>query len=158
MALDYLTDLPHSYFSKVNRCFPLLDETSFRRQYSENKDRISSALLAALYAHTTTFWRTSPVLSRHRCPDSRFIWNLANEAIYSELYVSPGMSIIEAILLNVGGRPITSLIGNGVLLGSANAMAHSLGLNHNPLPWEIPQSEKNLRMKIWWVLLVLDKW
>ncbi|KAK7418187.1 hypothetical protein QQZ08_011340 [Neonectria magnoliae] len=68
------------------------------------------------------------------------------------------MSIIEAILLNVGGRPTTSLIGNGVLLGSAVAMAHSLGLHHNPIPWEIPQSEKYLRMKIWWALWVHDKW
>ena len=147
-----------SYFSKVNRCLPLVDETSFRRQYRENKDRISPALLSSLYAHTITFWRSSPVLSQHRRPDSRFIWNLANGATYSELYLSPGMSIIEAILLNVGGRPTTSLIGNSVLLGSAVAMANSLGLNHNPVPWEIPQSEKNLRMKIWWVLIVLDKW
>lgn len=68
------------------------------------------------------------------------------------------MSIIKAILLNIGGLPTTSLIGNGVLLGSAVSVAHSLGLNHNPLPWEIPQSEKCLRMKIWWALLVHDRW
>ncbi|KPM35546.1 hypothetical protein AK830_g11013 [Neonectria ditissima] len=100
----------------------------------------------------------SPVLRGHRCPERRFIWNLASEATYSELHVSPGMSIIGAILLNVGGRPTTSLIGNGVLLGSAVAMAHSLGLHHNPIPWEIPESEKYLRMKIWWALWVHDKW
>ncbi|KAL2689850.1 hypothetical protein Neosp_003911 [[Neocosmospora] mangrovei] len=59
-----------------------------------------------------TFWDSSPRLSRQRRPDGRFIWNLATEATYSQLYRSPGMSIIEAILLNVGGRPTTSLIGN----------------------------------------------
>jgi len=68
------------------------------------------------------------------------------------------MPIIKAILLNIGGRPTTSLIGNGVLVGSAVSMAHSLGLNHNPLPWSIPQSEKNLRMKLWWALLIHDRW
>lgn len=68
------------------------------------------------------------------------------------------MSIITAILLNIGGRPTTSLIGNGVLLGSAISMAHSLGLNQNPLPWNIAQSEKHLRMKIWWALLIQDRW
>ncbi|KAF4978434.1 hypothetical protein FZEAL_5181 [Fusarium zealandicum] len=146
------------YFEKINSSFPLLDETSFFRQYHENKDGISPALLACLYAHSMTYWDNSPILSCHRCPDRRFIWNLATEATYSQLHRSPGMSIIEAILLNVCGRPTTSLIGNGVLLGSAVAMAHSLGLNHNPTPWEVPQSEKNLRMKIWWALLVQDKW
>ncbi|KAI8682676.1 Zn(2)-C6 fungal-type domain-containing protein [Fusarium sp. Ph1] len=154
----FMADLLDVYFEKVNSSFPLLDEVSFRRQYSINKDGISPALLASLYAHSMTFWGSSPSLSRQRRPDGRFIWNLATEATYSQLYRSPGMSIIEAILLNVGGRPTTSLIGNGVLLGSAMAMAHSLGLNHDPIPWEIPQSEKNLRMRIWWALLVHDKW
>ncbi|PON30520.1 hypothetical protein TGAM01_v200960 [Trichoderma gamsii] len=146
------------YFKKVNICLPLLDEASFRRQYHEDKTRISPALLACLYAHTIIYWQSSPTLSRYRCPESRFIWNLASEAIYSELHLSPGMSIIKAILLNIGGRPTTSLIGNGVLLGSAVSMAHSLGLNHNPLPWQIPQAEKYLRMKIWWSVLVHDRW
>jgi hypothetical protein len=66
--------------------------------------------------------------------------------------------VIEAAILNIGGREVTSLIGNGVLFASSIAMAHSLGLNHSPTPWEIPQSEKNLRMKIWWALLIHDKW
>lgn len=151
-------DVIDLYFNKVNVSFPLLDESSFRRQFQEHKDRISPALISSLYAHSIAFWESSPILSQQRCPDKRFIWNLANEAIYSELYVSPGMSIIEAILLNVGGRPTTSLIGNGVLLGSAVAMSHSLGLHHNPMQWEIPESEKNLRLKIWWALWIHDKW
>ncbi|OAA52745.1 N-terminal binuclear Zn cluster-containing/DNA binding domain-containing protein [Beauveria brongniartii RCEF 3172] len=91
-------------------------------------------------------------------PDGRFIWNLANEALYSELHLSPGVPIITAILLNVGGRPTTSLVGNGVLLASAVSIAHSLGLNHDPTDWNIPESEKRLRMSIWWALFVQDKW
>lgn len=86
------------------------------------------------------------------------MWNLANEAVYSELHLAPSMSIITAIMLNIGGRPTTSMIGNGVLLGSAVSMAHSLGLNHNPMNWKIPTSEKLLRMKIWWALLIHDRW
>ncbi|KAI5464804.1 fungal-specific transcription factor domain-containing protein [Mariannaea sp. PMI_226] len=151
-------DVIDLYFDKVNDSFPLLDETSFRKQYRENKDRISPALIAGLYAHSITFWDSSPILSRRQRPDRRFLWNLTSEATYSELHLSPGMSIIEAIILNVGGRPNTSLIGNGVLLGSAVSMAHSLGLHHNPMQWEIPESEKNLRIKIWWALWVHDKW
>ena len=146
------------YFKSVNSCLPLLHEQSFRQQFRQDKTRIAPALLACLYAHTLTYWQHSPLLSRHRCPDSRFIWNLANEATYSDLHLAPGMSIIEAILLNVGGRPTTSIIGNGVLLSAAVSMAHSLGLNHNPLPWKIPKSEKYLRMKIWWSLLLHDRW
>ncbi|KAI6775815.1 hypothetical protein HG530_002573 [Fusarium avenaceum] len=152
----FAEDLIDVYFEKVNSSFPLLDETTFRKQYRENKDAISPALLSCLYAHSITFWNSSPTLSSHRCPDGRFIWNLATEATYSQIHRSPGLSVIEASILNIGGREVTSLIGNGVLLASSVAMAHSLGLNHNPIPWEIPQSEKNLRMKIWWALLSLS--
>ncbi|KAI1049800.1 hypothetical protein LB506_001393 [Fusarium annulatum] len=154
----FTTDLIDVYFHKTNSCFPLLDEGHFRKQYRENKSAISPALLSGLYAHSITFWNSSPILSRHRCPDGRFIWNLATEAAYSQIHRSPGISTIEALILNIGGREVTSLIGNGVLLASSVAMAHSLGLNHSPISWEIPQSEKNLRMKIWWALLIHDKW
>lgn len=137
---------------------PLLDEATFRRQFQDDKAKISPALLACLYAHMVVYCRSSPPSTNRPWPDGRFIWNLANEALYSELHLSPGVSIITAILLNVGGRPTTSLIGNGVLLSSAVSIAHSLGLNHNPLDWNITKSEKYLRMKIWWALYVHDKW
>ncbi|ODA82178.1 hypothetical protein RJ55_00684 [Drechmeria coniospora] len=155
---DHVDAVIDEYFIKANDCLPLLDEHSFRQQYRDGKSRLSPALLSCMYANTLVYWRHSPKLSLHKSPDSRFVWNLANEALYSELHVSPGISIIKAILLNIGGRPTTSLIGNGVLLGSAVSMAHSLGLNHSPLTWKIPRSEKNLRMKTWWALLLHDRW
>lgn len=146
------------YLNKVNPCFPLLDENTFREQYINARGRISPAFLSCLYGHMLVFWRHDPELSQVRCPDGRFIWNLASEALYSELHLSPGISTITAILLNIGGRPTTSMIGNGIQLGSAVALCHSLGLNRNPLPWDIPQAEKHLRMKIWWSMLIHDRW
>lgn len=115
------------YFEKANDSLPLLHEDSFRRQFHEDKHRISPALLALpLRPHP----RLLAALARpFEPPVSRqpVCVELANEAVYSELHLSPGMSIIKAILLNIGGRPTTSLIGNGVLLGSAVSMAHSCG-------------------------------
>lgn len=146
------------YFRNINTCLPLLDHESFKSQYKNEKDKISPALLASLYAHSTIYWRLSSNLAGHRELNDRFIWNLANEVLYSELHLSPGISTITAILLNVGGRPTTSLIGNGVQLGAAVSLAHSLGLNRNPSSWDIPDAEKFLRMKIWWSLLIHDKW
>ncbi|KAI1842058.1 hypothetical protein JX266_011709 [Neoarthrinium moseri] len=154
-CIDQLIDL---YFDKVNICLPLLDLESFKKQHRDAKEKISPALLSCLYAHTLVYWRFSPQLRQYRPPDIRFIWNLANEALYSELHLSPGISTITALLLNIGGRPTTSLIGNGVQLGAAVSLAHSLGLNRDPLPWDIPEAEKFLRMKIWWSLLIHDKW
>lgn len=153
---EELVDL---YFMKVNTCFPLLDESSFKEQYKHQRHQISPALLVNLYAHTLVFWpQTRASKDGKQCPDGRFIWNQANDALSSELQLSPGISTVIAILLNVGGRPTTSMIGNGIMLGSAVSIAHGLGLHRDPTDWDIAPSEKSLRIRIWWALVIHDKW
>jgi hypothetical protein len=142
----------------VHQCFPILDEVSFKNQYATEKDKISPALLSSMYSHSMLFWKCSAVLSRHHCPDRRFSWNQANDALYSELYLSPGISAIIGILLNISGRPLTTILGNSVLLGSAIPLAHALGLNRDCIGWDISPAEKRFRKRIWWALVVHDKW
>ncbi|KAF4915177.1 putative transcriptional regulatory protein [Colletotrichum viniferum] len=153
-----LPDVIELFFEKPNRCFPLLDRRSFEKRYAEDRNHIAPALLSCLYAHTMTYWAQSPTLIEHHRPDTRFIWNQANDALYSEIHLSPGISTLLSILLNISGRPLTSIIGNGLQLGSAISLAHSLGLNRDPSDWDIPESEKLLRTKIWWAIFVYDKW
>lgn len=145
------------YFDKVHLCYPLLDERAFRVQYTESKAKLSPALLSSLYAQSLVYWRQTLPEGRH-CPDIRYIWNQANEALYWELYQSPGLSTIVAILLNISGRPLSSMIGNAVLLGSAISLAHCLGLNRNCLNWDITEAEKAHRIRLWWAIVVYDKW
>ncbi|KAK1997328.1 fungal-specific transcription factor domain-containing protein [Colletotrichum falcatum] len=158
MLEPWISSLIDLYFQKVNICFPLLDEVSFKHQFNTARDRISPALLSVLYAHSMVFWKQSPDLPTQYFPDSRFIWNQATETLFSELHISPGISTIIAIILNVGGRPTTSMIMNEIQLGAAVSLAQSLGLNRDPVDWNISTPEKCLRMKIWWALVVHDKW
>ena len=104
--LTLIPSLPR-YFTRVSICMPLLDEISFKDQYRNAKERISPALLCCLYANTMSFWRFDRQLAPHRCPDTRYLWNVATEALYSELHLLPTISTIMAIMLNVGGRPST---------------------------------------------------
>ncbi|KAI9686742.1 MAG: hypothetical protein M1822_002801 [Bathelium mastoideum] len=150
--------LSPKYFEKVNDCLPVLDEALMKGQYESEKEKIPAALLACLFAHTMVFWKRSEKRHGQRCPDIRFIWNQAKDALFSELYLSPRLSTIIAILLNISGRPLTSMIGNGMLLGSAISLAHSLGLNHDPSGMDISQAEIYLRTRIWWVIVIFDKW
>ncbi|KZF25602.1 hypothetical protein L228DRAFT_266062 [Xylona heveae TC161] len=154
----HLQDLVDLYFGKVNICFPLLDERSFKKLFSENKEKISPALLSNLYTNSMIYWRHSPLLSRDRCPDIRFCWLQSCEALHSELFLSPGTSAIITILLNIGGRPSTSVFGNAGLLGTAVALSHALGLNRDPTEWDISSLEKRLRIRIWWALVIHDRW
>ncbi|KXJ89930.1 fungal-specific transcription factor domain-domain-containing protein [Microdochium bolleyi] len=152
--IDSLVDV---YFDKVNKCYPVLDEHAFRRQYNTSKAKLSPALLSNLYAQSLVYWRQT-LPPGHHCPDIRYIWNQANEALYWELYQSPGLSTIVAILLNISGRPLSSMIGNAVLLGAAISLAHCLGLNRNCMSWDISRAEKAHRIRVWWAIIIYDKW
>lgn len=154
----FADELIDTYFRKANACFPLLDEGSFRDQFRRQPAHISSALLASVYAHALTFWSQPRRAAGRHCPDSRFVWNQATDALYSELQLCPGMSTVVAVLLDVGGRPSTSMIGNGVLIGSAVSIAHGLGLHRDPCDWDVSEPEKRIRVQIWWALMVHDRW
>ncbi|KAL3476055.1 fungal-specific transcription factor domain-containing protein [Aspergillus californicus] len=145
------------FFLKANPCIPLFDEASFRGSYSSHKEKISPALLCNLYANSLVYWKNSTRLSG-RVPDIRYIWNQANEALHSELFLSPGISTIMAILLNVCGRPSTSMFGNGGMIGMAVALSNALGLNRDPSEWSISPLEKSLRIRIWWLVIIHDRW
>ncbi|KXJ84663.1 fungal-specific transcription factor domain-domain-containing protein, partial [Microdochium bolleyi] len=145
------------YFKKIHKCYPLLDEAAFRTQYTTAKTKLSPALLASMYAHSRVYWKQT-LLPGHHCPDVRYIWNQACEALYFELYQSPGLSAIVAILLNISGRLLSSMIGNATLHGAAISLAHCLGLNRNCLSWRLPEAEKAHRIRLWWAIVVYDKW
>lgn len=47
---------------------------------------------------------------------------------------------------------------NALNIGRAVALSRSLGLNRNPLKWNLDQRQKNLRTRAWWGLLINDWW
>ncbi|RAQ71810.1 Zn(II)2Cys6 transcription factor [Aspergillus flavus] len=153
--VDVIVDL---FFHHANICFPIFDEMSFRHVYSTHKENISPALLCNLYANALIYWDNSPSLRSGRYPDIRFIWNQANEALHSELFLSPGISTVMAIILNVCGRPSTSMFGNGGMVGTAVALSNALGLNRDPSNWNIRPMEKSFRIRIWWLVIIHDRW
>ncbi|KAH0277150.1 hypothetical protein KCU91_g3383, partial [Aureobasidium melanogenum] len=154
----HVTDMIDIFFENVNVCFPILDEVSFRRMYTEHKDRLSCALLANLYANAMTYWKNSPRLRSCHPPDQRYIWVQANEALHSELFLSPGISTVISIVLNVHGRPSTSMFGNGGMVGTAVALSNSLGLNRDCSAWNISPEEKAFRFRIWSIVVLMDRW
>ncbi|OOF90592.1 hypothetical protein ASPCADRAFT_178813 [Aspergillus carbonarius ITEM 5010] len=151
-------DVVDLFFQYANLCFPVFDEVSFLNVYSTHKEKISPALLCTLYAISLIYWNNSPKLRSSRSPDIRYIWNQAIEAIHSELFLSPGISTVMAMLLNIGGRPSTSIFGNGGMVGTAVALCNALGLNRDPSQWTISPVEKRFRIRIWWLIVIHDRW
>ena len=147
-----------SYLTKVHPCFPVIDQRKLDKVINKTKSVHCSATLSCeIYAITLCFWSQTDVAVKGPRPDQRFAWNLAVEALQED-FLAPGMSTLQAVLVDLTGRPIYSLTGNVINNGRAVALANSLGLNRNPKKWNISNEEKNLRIRIWWGVLIHDTW
>lgn len=50
------------------------------------------------------------------------------------------------------------MFGNGGMVGTAVALSNALGLNRDPSSWNISPLEKSLRTRIWWLVVIHDRW
>lgn len=118
--------------------------------------KASSTVVCQMAAVALTYWIDEGV-KRTPCADHGFIWNLAVKALRDD-FMAPGLTTLQAVLLDLTGRPIYSMMGNGINCGRALSLSYSLGLNRDPSTWNIAEEEKDLRVRLWWALLVHDRW
>ena len=145
------------YFDKLHPCFPVIDEASFQELWHKHPDRISSALVCDVYASALHFWTTSDRLKQFPRPDLVFMWNQAVAAIQED-YLGSTISTLHASLLDLIGRPVISITGNIVTMGRTVMLAHSLGLHRDPSAWRATEHEKQVRVRLWWGVLIHDYW
>ena len=50
------------------------------------------------------------------------------------------------------------MTGNAMAMGYAIALAQSLGMNRSPLAWPLTDVEKSVRVRVWWVIMINDRW
>lgn len=139
------------YFDKIHPSFPILDESSLRGTKDQH------TIVCEVYALSLCYWKTSYLLRNHPQPDTKYFWNLAVSALQEE-FLSPGLFTIRSALIDLAGRPSLWLTGNVINSGRTAALAHSLGLNRNPRKWKINKSEQDLRIRLWWGVVIHDRW
>ncbi|EZG09028.1 hypothetical protein H106_01933 [Trichophyton rubrum CBS 735.88] len=150
-------DLVKIFLDKINASFPIFDEEAFLSGYEAEDDSVPPALLCQVYATSLIYWNQSPVLAPHPKPDVRYAVNMAVAALHEE-FSAPGLSTLTAALIDLTGRPIFSTTGNAINSGRTVALAHCLGLNRDPSNWKLSRAEKNQRIRLWWGVVIHDKW
>ena len=110
-----------------------------------------------MYASALLFWDTSDSLRQHHRPDFEFAWNQAVAALQED-FMAPSMSTVHAALLDMIGRPVLGVTGNIVNAGRTSTLATSLGLHRDPTSWKVKSHEKNVRINLWWGVLIHDYW
>ncbi|KAE8379923.1 fungal-specific transcription factor domain-containing protein [Aspergillus bertholletiae] len=152
----YTDELVRLYFEEIHPAFPLLDEQLFMELYKTD-DKLSPVLICYFFSVSLILWQHSPILRQFPKPDVYFIWNLSVEALQQDFLV-PSLSTMYSVLLDLGGRPIYSMLVNTVNNGRAVTLAQTLGLNRDPTNWKRPKREKSLRIRLWWAVVIHDRW
>ncbi|KAH6614168.1 fungal-specific transcription factor domain-containing protein [Boeremia exigua] len=146
-----------AFFEHLHPCFPVLDEKTFSDMWRNDSDRISPALVCDLYASAQQVWGRSLVLSKQAKPDPHFIWNQAVTALQDD-FMAPTISTVHAAVLDLLGRPVIGVTGNIVNAGRIVTLAQSLGLHRDPSSWKATDHEKDVRINLWWGVLIHDYW
>lgn len=138
--------------------FPVFDGHAFWEAYiSDSDDDPPTTLLCHVYAMSLVYWKHTPKLARHPKPDVRYAINLTVAALHED-YSAPGLSTVSAALLDLTGRPIFSMTGNAISCGRLVSLAHCLGLNRDPSNWRVPLADKKQRIRLWWGVVIHDRW
>lgn len=137
--------------------FPIFDGQAFWEAYISDSDDVPTTLLCQVYAMSLVYWKSTPQLARHPKPDVRYAINLTVAALHEE-FSAPGLSTLSAALVDLTGRPIFSLTGNAISCGRIVSLSHCLGLNRDPSSWKIPLHEKKQRIRLWWAVVIHDRW
>lgn len=79
-------------------------------------------------------------------------------AAMQEDYLGSTASTVQASLLDLIGRPVFSITGNIATLGRTVTLAQSLGFHRDPTNWKATEHEKNVRIRLWWGVVIHDHW
>ncbi|KAI1613483.1 fungal-specific transcription factor domain-containing protein [Exophiala viscosa] len=150
-------DVVDLFFQSFHPAFPVLDEKTVLDSY--RKKGLPHVLVCEIYAAAMISWQTSSKLvdARPTRPDIKYVWNKTVEALNEE-FLAPGFSTVLSCILDLTGRPTTSMTYNAINIGRAVALSQSLGLNRDPTSWSLDQRQKALRIRTWWGVLIHDWW
>ncbi|KAJ5384850.1 Transcription factor [Penicillium concentricum] len=151
-------DLVRLFIDRFNVSFPIFDGESFWESYiAEDLHDPPAALVCQVYSMSLVYWKHTQKLACHPKPDVRYAINMTVAALHEE-FSAPGLDTISAALIDLTGRPIFSMTGNAVSCGRMLSLANCLGLNRDPSNWKLSPAEKNQRIRLWWGVVIHDRW
>ncbi|RCH83372.1 hypothetical protein CU097_003453, partial [Rhizopus azygosporus] len=156
------------YFANIHPVLPVVNKAKFLEQYRDQSDTYPPAdLLNAMLGAAARFVECDSLNRNPRSPDS--IWDVSvgwsdqffeqAERIITQCNPHPTISKVQAIILihNHRGSMDSKSSACWMLGGIGVRMAQCLGLNKDCEEWDIPESEKQTRKRIWWSLYIADR-
>ncbi|RFU25068.1 hypothetical protein B7463_g11271, partial [Scytalidium lignicola] len=145
-----ITQLRRTFFETIHTSFPLLHPAQI-----EQENKPGDLLLATIYEIA------SPYISERSNPNDWKLLDWIFQAMPIEIR-QPKLETIEAGLLFLQRHaryhraPFTPGLWSEV--GSLVGICHDVGLNVNPMDWDITIEDQHRRIRLWWGIYMQDKW
>ncbi|KAF7727016.1 Transcriptional activator of fatty acid utilization [Apophysomyces ossiformis] len=160
------------YFANVHPVLPVVNKTEFLKQYRDQADTYPPPdLLNAMFGAAARFVECEALTQKdnkkHQPPET--VWDVPwgwsdqffdqAQTIISSSAANPTISKVQSIILihNHSGNLDSKSSACWLLGGLAIRLAQGMGLNRDCEEWDIPESEKQTRKRIWWALYVTDR-
>jgi hypothetical protein len=148
------------YATRDSCAFPLLMEsqrnkfrlvaTASQTDPTKTEIPLPAVLSAALLATATVY---DPSLR----PTSKEAWGANLHALMEQFEIAT-LTTVQVALTDLTGRPSINTSGNFMTLNQTLAISQMLGLHLDPSDWQLPQEEKDVRVRLWWAVVIHDKW
>ncbi|KAK9387143.1 fungal-specific transcription factor domain-containing protein [Lipomyces mesembrius] len=154
-----LDQLVTSYFHKVHSVFPILDRTSFLHLYKA--DKVPWLLLQSICFAAATYCPLNVLCRDSRCGstrrEARLIFYRRAKLLFDFCYETDKIILVQssALLSFWGGQP-HDYWNTLSWLNTAVNIAESLDTHRAVRASDLEDSEKALRRRIWWLLVVRD--
>ncbi|CAO3641602.1 unnamed protein product [Cunninghamella blakesleeana] len=176
-GIDKLTSdqLLKVYFAYIHPGLPVVNKVFFLRQYrSLSSDYPSAPLLNAMYGAALRYIETCKVFGDNTAVQDALGCEIADFQIpeggsekffenliaYCKGKYNPNIATIQALVITQNHRASmdTKVTGAWLINAAAIRMAQDLGLHRSSELWDIPESEKETRRRVWWAVYIMDKW
>jgi hypothetical protein len=157
------------YFANIHPVLPVVNKMRFLQQYRDQADTYPPPdLLNAMFGAAARFVECDS-LKRSNSRTAENTWDVPlgwsdqffeqAEKIISQSASTTTISKVQAIILvhNHQGSMDSKSSAFWMLGGVGIRIAQSLGLNRDCEEWDIPESEKQTRKRIWWSLYIADR-
>ncbi|KAK5220849.1 hypothetical protein LTR47_011108 [Exophiala xenobiotica] len=156
-------DLIDAYFNRVHRLYPFIHESTFRSEYEQmwihppvsTRRPTWLALLNMVYSFGWEFgenWNT-----RNNCSAYTFAARAQN-LLYPHMLPEASLEIVQTLLLLCHFLQGTLEVNTcWSLVGLMTHSAISIGLHLNPTTMALTSVEKEVRKRVWWGCIMLDR-
>ncbi|KAK8845622.1 hypothetical protein IAR55_006338 [Kwoniella newhampshirensis] len=79
-------------------------------------------------------------------------------AAEDEEYKQPRLQTLQLAIISLATRPSQAHAVNAMSLARSVSIAHMIGLHLDCSDWRLPRWERSVRKRVWWALVIMDKW